>query len=107
MAKKNSVHDKLVNLVEEEFHRRGFTQTFKFREYNFPTRSGEIDLYAKYDEYILLVEVKSTDTSKSKRRAHRQLYNAEKYFFKNKRVFKFYVYENKHSHEYVLEWLKN
>ena len=40
------------------------TQGYEIVEYNFYTRSGEIDLIARHGEYLVFVEVKYRDTDK-------------------------------------------
>lgn len=88
-----SRHNRLVGLIAQELKERGY-EPIMYEEYGKPIK-GEIDLYAKRGEYVLLFEMKSEDSSSAYRHAIQQLDRAEKYRFPYKRVHKFYVtYEN-------------
>lgn len=99
---KTNKHDALVEIIEQELWSRGIKETYKFEEYNKGV-CGEIDLYARKDNYVLLFEMKSNDTYKARKKAIQQLDRAEKYCFKNKRVFKFYVTNCSNP---KIEWIK-
>lgn len=83
----NYLHDSLIDRVEAELLRRGYDDIHREYEYD----KGEVDLFAIRDNYVLLFEMKSVDNSKARRKAYEQLNRADRYLFRNKRVFKFYV----------------
>jgi Holliday junction resolvase-like predicted endonuclease len=98
-----SEHDKLVDIVKRELINRGYEKIYDHIEYT-RKNSGEIDLYARKNNYILLFEIKCNKNKKSYEKAINQLYRAEKYYFKKKhRVFKFLVYDIK---EPKIEWIR-
>lgn len=85
------MHDKLVNIIETELKNRGFNEIHKFIHYK-NKKSGEIDIYARKNDYIFLFEIKSNYSIKGYNKAKDQLKRAEKFYFNKKdRVFKFYV----------------
>lgn len=101
--------DKLINrLNPEEYH-----QISKNVEYYNPgckSVTGEIDAMAfklQFDKsYLLLFEVKSTDSIKHYNKAVRQL-NRSEYHYKNfvNRIFKFYVTPTEGG-ELNIDWIK-
>lgn len=96
-------HDSLIELVAKELDRRGYQSVYKNTEYS--ARScGEIDLWTKRDNYILLFEMKCNDTYKARRKAYEQMDRAERNCFPHSRVFKFYVYNHENP---TIEWVKN
>jgi hypothetical protein len=89
------MHDKLVDLIEQELLSRNYNEIYKFVEYK-NKKSGEIDIYARKNKYVFLFEIKSNYSKKSYFKAIEQLKRAEKYYFnKYDRVFKFFVYDIK------------
>ena len=95
-------HDSLIELVEQELQNRGFQTIYKNTTYS-EHSCGEIDLWAKRDDYILLFEMKSTYSQKTRNKALKQLERAEKNCFPYNRVFKFYVSNYKNPR---VEWIK-
>lgn len=100
-----SNHDDLVDIIRNTRLNKNHTNIHEFSTY----WKGEVDLHTSNNNYALIFEMKSNNTSKGKKRAHNQLNRAEKYFFdKEYRVFKFYVYWTNHaSKEYNIEWYIN
>ena len=104
--RKQSKHDSLVKLVEEELLARGYTDVILNEEYNNKGICGEVDAYVITGKYVLSFECKCTKNQKTYKKAVNQLERSKKYLFnKNKRVFPFLVYYNKN--EPVYELIKN
>ena len=96
-------HDSLIDRVEAELINRGYQTIYKNTTYS-EHSCGEIDLWAKRDDYILLFEMKTTYSNKTRKKATEQLNRAEKNCFPYNRVFKFYVSNYKNPR---VEWIKN
>jgi Holliday junction resolvase-like predicted endonuclease len=95
-------HDSLIDYVEAELGKRGITNTFRNIEYS-RNCCGEIDLYAVKGDYVLLFEMKTNNSYKSRNKALKQLSRARLNCFPDKRVFSFYV-SNYNSPK--VEWVK-
>lgn len=113
---KNSVHNKTINdIVNRLMKTGGYNVINKNIEYGLPGNPnpmGEIDVYSikrtKNKIYLLLFEVKSTDSIKNKRFACEQLTRHERILSDNTdRIFKFYVTPHKHNIKTLsIEWIK-
>lgn len=82
----------------------------KFKQnYSFLCLNGECDLYTMYNKNLYIFEVKTTDNSRSRRKALEQLVRDYSYFFwkygdKIKKVYLFYVYSCRNiSDRYKIE----
>lgn len=95
-------HNSLVDRIEKHMVYRGYNIIYKNTEYNLAS-CGEIDLWAKKDDYILMFEMKATHNYKNRKKAISQLERAEKNCFPYNRVFKFYVSNYKNPQ---IEWIK-
>ena len=100
-------HDDLVNIVESEMTRRGYTQTLRGYEYDYVPRGlGEIDYLAFKNHYALIFEVKQTHGAKQYKKALSQLNRSTQYLESlGFRVFPFYVTQRNGGISY--KWLKN
>ena len=100
-------HDGLVDKVKQELINRDITHLFDHVEYTRHQHSGEIDVYAQKDDYILLFEIKGKDNCHNYTKAVKQMTRAQNYFFgKGHRIFKFYVtYDKNNNVKY--KWVKN
>jgi Holliday junction resolvase-like predicted endonuclease len=95
-------HDGLVEKVKDELIEKGHTKIFDHVEYQTRRHYGEIDIYAINDKYILVFEIKGTDSLHNYTKAAKQLKRAEDFYFdKTRRIFKFYVsYDDKDRMQY-------
>ena len=96
-------HDSLIDIVEKDLKDRGFKNIYKNTEYS-NISCGEIDLWAKKDNYILIFEMKSSYSQRTRNKAIEQLNRAERNCFPLNRVFKFYVSNYKCPR---IDWIKN
>jgi hypothetical protein len=96
-------HDSLIDLLGDELEMRGYRTVYRNTEYSVKS-CGEIDLWAKRDGYVLMFEMKATNSVKNRKKAYEQLKRAKSNCFPNSRVFGFYVSNYKNP---VVEWIKN
>lgn len=95
-------HDSLIERIEQELIERNFKSIYKNTTYS-EHSCGEIDLWAKRDKYILIFEMKTTYSQKSRKKAIEQLNRAKDNCFPYNRVFKFYVSNYRNP---KIEWIK-
>ena len=85
---------------------RGYYRPVMLQEYKqYGHVVGEIDLYYKVGKYILLFEIKESDTCRNYNKADRQMKRASCVLFNNYRVFKFFAH-NKEGGGYEIKWIK-
>lgn len=102
--KRIRTHDGLCAIVGRELAERGWDVDF-FLEYRRDDGRllGEIDIYATKGDYSLFVEAKKTDSSKSRRRAKKQLRRAYSHHEQDhERLFCLYTSQNKEGIVYHL-----
>ena len=110
-------HSNIVNDLESRLKNSATYYTQVVKEEQFKTikgEDGEIDNYAinKPDikKYLLLFEVKTTDTYKNKSKAYQQLEKSREHFkniYNIDKVFMFYVHGmSGKSKEYKINWYK-
>lgn len=100
-------HDQIVGRIAEDMIDRGYHSPEMFVEYKNKCGNvvGEIDLYFRKGKYVLLFEVKETDSIRHYNKAKKQMYRAEHHYFnKSDRIFKFYGYN--YNGDYNIEWIK-
>lgn len=105
--KKRSSHDRLIQMVNERCKVMGVEHLFNNIEYNRGTQiEGEIDVYAKQYDNILLFECKSSYSKRNQNKAQDQLDRAERFIqeaLHPRRIYKIEVYNYKYP-EY--KWYK-
>ena len=101
-------HDSIVNLVEMELRSRGHNKIIQHLQYKHLYKMpGEIDLFCRIDDYVLLFEIKGHYNRHLHCKAIKQLDHAEKYvksLYKDKRIFKFFIYGD--GEEIKYNWIK-
>lgn len=102
--KNNCKHDSIVNRLEDIVNRRlPDFKTYQLTSYP----GGEIDLYAKKGDYVLLFEIKCNDSYKNYNHAVEQMQRAKRLFFGYRpRVFMFYAFQEKNSNHINYTWVK-
>jgi len=99
-------HDELTDRVEGLLQKKGYT-TFRNVEYR-ARHSGEIDVYALKDGYILAFEMKSGHGKKCDMHAREQLDRMERYYFSRynyDKLFRFIVHWDGNDPTY--SWYKH
>lgn len=100
---KRNIHNNIVYDLERRLKKGNYTTILKFQEYGKYHRPiGEIDLLGIKNNYVVLFEMKSTNSQRNYVKAVRQLKRAKLKYngSRGKRVFMFYVTPNK------IQWLK-
>jgi hypothetical protein len=92
----HGIHDGIIRSLEKRLSTSpiNYDGIIKTVEYDIGRRHGECDLAAWVDSTLLLFEVKSTDSKKSRMKAMHQLDRDAKYFNsfrKYSTIYKFYV----------------
>lgn len=98
-------HDQLVEMIAADLECRGYVP-HKFVTYDMGHAQGEIDVYAMNEDYVLLFEVKQTDSCRHYNKASNQMKRAEENVFQGFRVFKFYGCDSGVG-TYQLKWIKH
>lgn len=96
-------HNELTEVIAKELKDRGYNPHL-YQEYRTNGACGEIDIFAIKDNYVLLFEIKKTDSIRNYNKAQKQTLRAELNCFPHNRVFRFYAYTTEDG--YNIEWIR-